>query len=174
MKAKFLALLAAAFFLFSCGTTYNSTSDNAAYNVEIPVGIKSSFRAQYPDATNIVWSNYDAANVPIDWELNGWTPLQSNDYVATFVMGGDKYYSWYNANGDWIGSSFTVSDFSRIPYAVSSMLKDKYSTYTLENAQRASTTNKAVYQLNLKNAEDAKIVLLVDADGTVLKEKTNP
>ena len=93
-KLKLVSLVVATTLLFSCGTTYTSTSDNAAYNVNVPSSIKGNFAVQYPDATNIVWNSYDVATVPIDWEMTGWTTLDNNDYVVTFNVGSDQYYAW--------------------------------------------------------------------------------
>lgn len=171
MKIKIMSLVAATVLFFSCGTTYNSTSDNAAYNVSVPAGIRSSFAAQYPDASNIVWSNYDVTVVPVDWELNGWAPLTATDYAVTFNMGGERYYSWYDANGNWIGSTYTVSETSKLPYAVSTMLQEKYAGFAVDKIERESWGNQSAYEIKLKNADDNKIKLLVAPDGTILKEK---
>jgi hypothetical protein len=173
MKVKLMSLVIAAFLFFSCGTTYTSTSDNAAYNVTVPAGIRSSFSAQYPDATTVVWNNYDAATVPVDWELNGWTALDNDDYAVTFNMGNDKYYSWYDANGNWIGSAYSITDYSKLPYVVNTMLKDKYNTYTIESVEKESWGNQTAYEVKLKNSDDSKLKLLVDADGNILKQKAD-
>ena len=94
MKLKIVSLVVAITLLVSCGTTYTSTSNNAAYNVSVPSSIQGHFAVQYPDATNIVWNAYDAATVPIDWEMTGWTMLDASDYVVTFDVGTNKYYAW--------------------------------------------------------------------------------
>lgn len=172
MKLKILSLVAAAgLFFASCGTTYKSTSDNAAYNVTVPTGIRSSFAIAYPDATNVVWNRYDVNNVPIDWDLTGWNNLGASDYAVTFNMGNDQYYSWYDANGNLIGTATVVSDYSKMPYVVNSMLHDKYSTYTIDSVNREISGSKTLYQIRLSNG-DNKLKLLVDSDGNVLKEKS--
>lgn len=173
MKSKILSLLAAAgIFLASCTTTYNSTSDGAAYNVNVPAGIRSSFAISYPDAANVVWNSYDMNNVPIDWELSGWNTLSANDYAVTFNMGNDQYYAWYDANGNLIGTATVVSDFSKVPYVVTNMLHDQYSGYTIDWIGREIVGSKTNYEVKLSQG-DQKIKLLVDSEGNILKQKTS-
>ena len=172
MKLKIMSLAAAAgIFLASCGTTYQSTSDNAAYNVNVPTNIRSSFAIAYPDATSVVWNNYDVNNVPIDWEMTGWNSLGSNAYTVTFNMGNDQYYGWYDANGNLIGTATVVTDYTRMPYVVTSMLHDKYAGYTIDWVGREIVGSKTNYEVKLSQG-DNKIKLLVDNNGNVLKEKT--
>lgn len=172
MKFKILSLVTAAgIFLASCGTTYNTTSDNAAYNVNVPTGVRSSFVIAYPDATNVVWNAYDINNVPIDWELAGWNTLGSDAYAATFNMGSDQYYGWYDANGNLIGTATVVSDYTKMPYVVTNMLHDKYSGYTIDWVGREIVGSKTNYEVKLSQG-DHKVKLLVDSNGSVLKEKT--
>ena len=172
MKLKFLSLVAAAaLFTASCGTTYTSTSDNAAYNVTVPADIRSSFAVAYPDATTVVWNKYDATTVPIDWEMTGWTVLDANDYAVTFNMGNDQYYAWYDSDGTLVGTAYSITDYTRLPYAVNQMLADKYKGYSIETVQRESFKNQTAYEVKLKGVDDSKIKLLVDASGNILKEK---
>lgn len=169
MKLKFLSLVAATTLILSCGTTRTSTSSNAAYNVTVPVGVERDFVALYPDATNVVWNRYDVATLPIDWDMTGWTVLDNNAYAVTFNMGNDKYYSWYDANGNWIGSAYAVTDYSRLPYAVNTALRDKYKDYTIESVQRETWKSQSAYEVKLKNG-DNRVKLIVDMNGNVLKE----
>jgi len=172
MKLKILSLVAAAgLFLASCGTTYKSTSDNAAYNVTVPSNIRSSFVVAYPDATNVVWNAYDMNNVPIDWDLSGWNTLSNNAYAVTFNMGSDQYYAWYDANGNLIGTATAVSDYTKVPYVVTNMIHDKYSGYNIDWIGREIVGSKANYEVRLSQG-DNKVKLLVDSNGNVLKEKT--
>jgi hypothetical protein len=172
MKSKIMRLVAAAgIFLASCSTTYKSTSDNAAYNVNVPTGIRSNFAISYPDATNVVWNSYDINNVPVDWELAGWNNLGANDYAVTFNMGNDQYYSWYDANGNLIGTATAVSDYNRLPSAVNSTIRDRYNGYTVDGVQKEMVGSKTAYELKLSQGA-TKIKLLVDSNGNVLKEKT--
>jgi len=171
MKLKILSLVAATgIFFASCGTTYKSTSDNAAYNVTVPAGVRSNFAIAYPDATSVVWNSYDANNVPIDWELSGWNTLSSNAYSVTFNMGSDQYYGWYDANGNLIGTATVVTDYTKVPYVVTNMIHDKYPGYTIDWIGREISGSKSNYEVKLSQG-DTKTKLLVDSNGNVLKEK---
>jgi hypothetical protein len=173
MKWKIMSLVAiAALCLTACSTSYNSTTDNAAYNVNVPMGVRSDFAVAYPDATDVVWNVYDMNAVPIDWELTDWTPLDANDYAVTFTMGNDRYYSWYDSDGNLVGTVYAVTDYTRLPSAVSSLVRSKYDAYSIESVQREVKGSKAAYEIRLKAADDSRIKLLVDSDGNILKEKT--
>lgn len=171
MKSKILSLVVAAGLLVSsCGTTYTATSDNAAYNVEVPTGIRSNFATAYPDATTIVWNKYDVATVPIDWELNGWSALDADDYAVTFNVGNDKYYGWYDSNGKLIGTTYLISDYTKLPPAVNTAWQTKYNGYTIESVQKETWNNQTAYEVKLMQG-DMKVKLLVDANGNIIKEK---
>lgn len=166
-----MSLVAAAgLFMASCGTTHQTaTSDNAAYNVNVPTNIRSGFAIAYPDASNIIWNNYDVNTVPIDWDLAGWAAYTPT-YVATFNMGNDTYYAWYDSNGNLIGTATAVTDYSKLPYVVNNMIHDKYPGYTIDKIQREMKNSQTAYEIKLSNG-DQKVKLLVDSNGTILKEK---
>jgi len=168
MKVKLLSLVLATILFVSCGTTYTSTTSNAAYG--LPANIRSNFTALYPDATNVTYTHYDAATVPIDWELAGWTALDAEDYVVTFDMGGRKYNTWYDSNGAWVGTA-TAVNYTMLPSAISSLLQTKYTSYSIESVQKETWKDQTAYELKLKGIDDSKIKLLVDANGNILKEK---
>jgi hypothetical protein len=170
MKLKIVSLVLAATLIISCGTTYTSTSNNAAYNVTVPESIQGHFAAQYPDATNIVWNSYDAAVVPLDWEMTGWTVLDNKDYAVSFDVGNNKYYAWYDDNGTLVGSAYAISDYSQLPYAVSTMLQYSYRDYSIDAVQRAMWGTQSAYEIKLKSG-DNKTKLLVDSKGNILKTK---
>jgi hypothetical protein len=170
MKLKILSLGVATTLIISCGTTYTSTSNNAAYNVSVPSPIQGHFAAQYPDATNIVWNSYDVNTVPVDWDLTGWTMLDANDYVVTFDVGTNKYYAWYDNNGTLVGSAYAIADYSQLPYAVNTMLQKQYANYSIEAAQREMWGTQTAYEIKLKSG-DNKVKLLVDSQGNILKQK---
>lgn len=162
---------AASLFFVSCGTTYKSTTDNAAYSVNVPLSARQNFAIAYPDASNVVWNSYNAGNVPFDWEMTDWTPLSPNDYSVTFTMGNRQYQSWYDANGNLAGTTTLISNYTNLPYAVSTTLHDKYGAYTIDNVQQLIRGNRTEYEIRLKGADDSKMKLIVDANGNVLKEK---
>ncbi|WP_460571242.1 PepSY-like domain-containing protein [Flaviaesturariibacter terrae] len=172
MKTHLMSLAAAVVLLASCGssrtTTMSSSTNNAAYGVPSSVG--TNFASQFPGATNIHWSAYDATVVPVDWELNGWPALTGNDYMVTFDQYGNRYYAWYDASGNWIGSSYAVTNLGTLPAGISTMLAQNYSGYTIESAHREQWKGNAAYQIKLRNY-DGKLKLLVDENGAILKQK---
>jgi len=173
MKRTFLSLMAAGF-LFACSTpsytgTATSTSTNAAYST--PADLQTSFSAQYPNASNVAWSAYDAATVPIDWEMNGWAGLDSSDHAVSFDMDGQRYYAWYDADGTWVGSTYAVSDYTKLPTAVQDVIKNKYEGYSVQKVHQEIWKDRMAYEIKLKKNDDDKVKLLVDNQGTILKEK---
>jgi hypothetical protein len=169
MKLQIMSLLTAAIVMTSCSTTQTSTSSNAAYG-GMPTAVRTDFERHYPDATNIVVTNYDAAAVPIDWELTDWSPLDASDYLVTFNMGNDKYYAWYDANGTWVGSAYALEATSILPSAVTTTLHSQFNGYTIESLQKETWRDRMAYELKLVNG-DKRLKVLVDANGTVIKQK---
>lgn len=169
MKKAFMSLAAAAL-LYACGTTtYTDTSTNAAYST--PAGIQSTFTAQYPNATNVTWTAYDATTVPIDWELTGWNTLDAGDHMVSFDMEGQRYYAWYDTDGTWVGSTYAVDDHTKLPSAVQTLLSDRYNGYSIVKVHQEMWKDQMAYEIKLKKNDDDKIKLLVDNQGNVLKEK---
>jgi uncharacterized membrane protein YkoI len=177
MKLKIMSLVSATALMLSCGTpaytdtstsSSTSTSANAAYSV--PANIQTGFSTQYPTATNCTWQSYDAATAPVDWELNGWSAMDANGHTATFTMDNQQYYAWYDASGNWVGSTYAVSDYTQLPESFHTMIKDKYSGYNIEKVQREMWKDRMAYEVKLKNG-DKKVKLLVDDSGNILKEK---
>ena len=169
MKLGIMSLVVATGLVISCGPTQYGTTSNDTGNV--PVVITNNFERQYPSATEVVWGSYDAAVVPIDWELTEWTVLDTDDYMVTFNSGSDKYYAWYDANGDWIGTAYAVNNYNTLPVAINTMLGNKFNGYTIEMAQKEMWKDRVAYEIKLKNG-DNKTKLLVDADGNIIKQKT--
>ena len=167
MKLPIISLFAAVI-LASCGSSRTSTNTSAAYG--LPVVIRSDFEAQYPTATNVTWSKFDYATTPIDWELTDWSSMDNNDYVVQFDMGSDKMYAWYDETGHWIGSAYAVANNSMLPSAINTTLTSNYSGYTIESVQKEMWKDRTAYEIKMKNG-DARKKVLIDMNGTVLKEK---
>lgn len=173
MKSKLLsAAMAVSVIFMACGTpnnTISSTSSNPAYAT--PDNIRTVFVAQYPNASNVMWSAYDAAVVPIDWELTGWSAMDAGDHAVAFDLDGERYYAWYDSDGTWIGSTYAVNDVTKLPTAVQSLLTSKYSGYSVQKVHQEIWKDRMAYEIKLKKTDDDKVKLLVDNQGNVLKEK---
>ena len=171
MKSRILSLVAAALLLLSCGSSKTTTSTSTGNAYAVPPTIQTSFTTQYPTASNVVWGAYDVATVPIDWELTSWTALTPTDYAVTFNMDGNKYYSWYDANGNWVGSSYAVTNNSSLPAAVNTTITNRYPGYSIDKIHRETWKDHMAYEVKLKSGDNT-VKMLIDESGNVLKEKT--
>jgi len=167
-------LLAGMVILASCGPSYRATDQFTVIKdtIGVPTEIKSSFSTQYPTAGDVVWSTYDASQAPlVDWDLNGWPTLGEGAYLATFNLNNDKYYAWYNSNGEWIGTAYAVTDYKSLPPAINTVINDKFAGYTISSVNREMRKDKMAYEIQLKNG-DARAKVLVDDNGNIIKQKT--
>ncbi len=170
MKLKILILALGTVAFVSCGPSYRVT-DRSTVGITAPSSVQASFNNQYPNAGNVTWSTYDAEHTPIDWDMAGWPMLNSSDYVATFDLNNDQYYAWYDQNGDWIGSTYSMADYKKLPKDVTDMIYDKYPGYTISSINKEMRKdNRMTYQVMLKDQYNKKKIL-IDEDGNILKEK---
>ena len=169
MKLKILMLAAGLAVLASCGPSYRVT-EGSTVGINVPASVKTTFVTAYPTASDIAWSMYDVSVVPIDVELAGWPALDQGDYVATFYMNGDKYYAYYDANGDWIGTAYAITDYKSLPNPINTIITTKYANYTITKVDRVMQKDRIAYEVQLKNG-DSKAKILVDENGNIIKEK---
>ena len=168
MKLKEIIAVAAIGLLASCDTPYEATDSTMV----APVSIRNSFDAQYPAAVNVVWTNYDATvPVPLEWDMSGWTVLDTDDYVVRFNMDGEDYYAWYDNDGTWIGTAYVLSDHNTMPTVVSNTINSQFPGYTITSVTREFETDRATYEVELKN-ESTKVKVLLDSNGNILKQKS--
>jgi len=171
MKLKTFIAVAAIVLFTACSSSRYRASDTG---ILIPVETQRAFDNQYPNSMNIIWAAYDPSVVILnDWELTGWEGLNSDDYEVRFDMDGEKYFAWYDREGNWIGTAYVVNDFKTLPVAVTNTINTQYSTYTITKVNKEMHGDQIAYEMVLKNA-DSKIVMLVDANGNVIKSKTKP
>ena len=170
MKLKILMAAAGLAVLASCGPSYRVT-EGSTVGIDVPASVKATFTTAYPTASDITWAMYDASVVPIDMELAGWSTLDQEDYVATFNMKGDKYYAYYDPNGDWIGTAHVITDYKSMPNPINTMITSKYDGYTITNVDRVMQKDRIAYEIQLKNG-NSKAKILVDENGNIIKEKT--
>lgn len=149
----------------------NATSAGTAGAFAVPPSHQSAFSTRYPGASNVQWSRYNSTDVPIDWELTDWTKLDNDDYVVRYHIGTDPYYSWYDSDGNWVGTSVAMKNTSGLPAAINTMLASKYKGYTISSANTEYWKDRTAYEIEMSNAT-TKVKLLVDANGNVIKEKT--
>jgi hypothetical protein len=159
--------------LASCGPSYRVTDDTTTTTdtIVVPASVKTAFTTQYPNATTVVWTTYDVNAVPIDWELTGWPAMDNGDYVVTYMMNTDKYYSWYDSDGNWIGTAYVINDYKSLPAPINTMLNDKYAGYSIVAVNKEMQKDRMAYEIQLKSG-DSKAKLLVDENGNIIKQKT--
>lgn len=159
----------------SLNSSMNQTSAGAnpptAGSFSVPSPYQSAFSTRYPTASNVQWSRYNSTDVPIDWELTDWAKLDNNDYVVRYNVGSEPHYAWYDSEGNWVGTSATMKNASGLPPAINTMLATKYKGYTISSANTEHWKDRTAYQVEMKNAT-TKVKLLVDANGNVIKKKT--
>ena len=192
MKLRNIFTVVAAIGVFAaCNPSYKatdrtgSTTDSTAVSttgpaststttVTVPEGTRTAFTTQYPTATNVVWTSYDTqTEIPIDWEMTGWTTMDENDYLVRFDMDNENYYAWYDSDGNWVGSAYVMKDVTQLPEAVSKVINEKYAGYTVKSVNREFQKDKMAYEVELTKT-DGKAKILVDSNGTIIKEKTKP
>jgi len=167
MKLKTFIAVAVIGLFTACSSTYRATDTG----IVISTDASRAFDLQYPTATNVVWSSYDP-NVVIlnDWDLAGWTVIDGDDYVVQFDMDNEKYYAWYDSNGEWVGTAYVVNDFTTLPDMVRSTIDTKYPGYTISKVNKEFHKDRIAYEIVLKDG-DTKQVVLMDLNGVVLKSK---
>ena len=167
MKLKTFFVVAVIGLFTACSSTYRATDSG----VVISTDATKAFELQYPTATNAVWSSYDPNVVVLnDWDLAGWTVIDADDYVVQFDMDNEKYYAWYDTNGDWIGSAIVVRDYTTLPNMVRDAINTKYPGYTISSVNKEFHKDRVAYEVVLKDG-DTKQVALIDLNGVVLKSK---
>jgi hypothetical protein len=145
--------------------------DSSAKSMEAPAAVEAVFTKQYPGATNVVWSTYDSlAAIPIDMRLTGWKKMDAEDYMVKFELKDDDYYAWYDGNGKWIGSASPMKDFTKLPAAVNTAVKNaiksRYTEYNISQVNREFQTGKKSYEVELTKGDD-KVRMLVSSAGKV-------
>jgi hypothetical protein len=187
MKLKNWIFISGALFIIgSCGesstdpgntdTTSNSTtttttenSNAGATNVDVPATAKTNFETKYPSASNVRWGYYEPYS-DIDWEWTGWPALDTRDYSVRYNMDGNDYYSWYDQDGNWIGTTTVVSNHSSLPSPVTNAIKREFKDYTITTVNKENDKDREAYEVKLEKGSD-KAVALITADGSIVKKK---
>lgn len=147
------------------------TIDTSMSAMQAPANLEAAFTKQYPGATNMVWSHYDSlAAVPIDLRLAGWKKMDAEDYMVKFDHNDETYFAWYDSNGKWIGSASPMEDFTKLPAAVNTAVKNaiktRYTDYNISQVNREFQTGKKAYEVELTKG-DNKVRMLVTSAGKI-------
>lgn len=167
MKLKAFLAVAVITIFTACSSTYRATDTG----VVISPDASRAFDLQYPNAANVVWSNYDPDVVILnDWDITGWTVLDGDDYVVQFDVDNERHYAWYDSNGEWIGSAIVVNDYNTLPHMVSDAIRTKYPGYSISSVTKEVHKDRIAYEVLLRDG-DTKQVALIDLNGVVVKSK---
>lgn len=163
---RYLFILAASLILLaSCGTTYSTTSDYRGYDV--PASVRTSFSTQYPAATSVTWISNDQVAYPVDRTFLEW-PAYNGDYVVRFNLDGSQYYGWFDANGNWIGSTSALADLTTIPTTITTRIGTDYNGYTISSVNRVYRGDVLTYNVALSR-DNSTSYLLFDRDGNLIR-----
>ena len=149
-------------------TTMNNSQDPY---INAPANVQGVFSSRFPTASDVKWSYYDSTKVPIDWDLTGWPRLSNRDYAVMYNVDGATNYSWYDAQGNWVGSTSAMKDFMSLPTPVTKMLSTKYAGYKIVEVHTEMYKDQSGYEIEMNKGTD-KVKMLVDATGNILKLKT--
>jgi len=152
-------------------TMMSRTTPAAPAAITVVAATQTAFTTQYPTASNVVWANYDSlAAVPIDLRMAGWKKMDADDYLVVFDNENEKYYAWYDNEGNWIGSAYKMDDISKMPAAVSTAVKNaiktKYTGYSITSVNREFQKDKKNYEVELQK-DDSKVRMLVNSTGKI-------
>ena len=172
MKLKHFIAVAAIVGLSACETSYKATDTGVTTEVVVPETIKQSFITQYPSSTNVVWTKYNPNVIVLnDWELSGWQTMDVDDYVVKYNVDNEDYYAWYDSDGTWVGSAYVVKDYTTLPASVNTVLTTQFPSYTISSVNREYQKDKMSYEIVMKK-DNSKVVMLIDQDGNIIKQKT--
>jgi hypothetical protein len=105
-----------------------------------------------------------------DWEFSGWPVLTESDYAVQFDLDNERYYSWYNEDGTWVGTAYVVNDYNTLPVYVHNTISNKYPAYTISSVNRTYDRDMITYEVMLKSP-DNKMLVLIDENGNVIRYK---
>jgi hypothetical protein len=195
MKKKWIVIAATGVLLAACGdnktdtaynekttdtsTVNNSTNSNTSntnpsttatpeYNP--PDNTRTSFQTKYPNATDVTWSQYKPYE-RINWEWTGWPSMDTSYSAVNYKVNNRNFWSWWDKNNNWIGSSSVVEDSTMLPDPVKKTLKNSYAGYKIKSIDEENDKNRTVYEIKLEKG-DAYARVLVDKKGKILKKDT--
>ena len=154
----------------TASATAMNDNTSAVKSVDVPATTRSNFEAKYPGASNVTWTYYDEPYTAVDWDWAAWPTLDSNDYLVRYNWNGYDYYTWYDTEGNWIGSVAPITNFEGLPAPVNASVKKEFPDYTITSVDKENDKNKEAYEIELENGNN-KAKALIAADGKVLKKK---
>ena len=136
--------------LFSCFTNALYAQDISQN--QVPSVVRNSFQQQFPKAFDV------------EWELKG------TDYKVEFETGllGVDHDAWFDQTGKLLRHKEEISK-SDLPAAVSSRIRNDFSSYRVSDVKKITEGKKVVYTFELDSrTEEWKIV--VDTKGNIVSK----
>jgi Putative beta-lactamase-inhibitor-like, PepSY-like len=184
MKKNWIVIVASGLLLAACGdnkseTTYNekttdvtppttNTTPTVTPDYNPPDNVRTAFQTKYPNASDVSWSAYKPYE-RINWEWTGWPSMDSSYYVVNYKMDNRNFWSWWDRNTNWIGSSSIVEDSTMLPDPVKKTIKNNYAGYKITSIDEENDKNRIAYEIKLEKG-DARAKILVDKNGKILKK----
>jgi hypothetical protein len=184
MKKNWTVIIASVFLLAACGdnktdTTYNEKTTDVAPTTDVtptvpppdynpPDNVRTAFQTKYPNAADVSWSAYKPYE-RINWEWTGWPSMDTSYYVVNYKMDNRNFWSWWDRNTSWIGSSSVIEDSTMLPDPVKKTIKNNYAGYKITSIDEENDKNRTAYEIKLEKG-DAHAKILVDKSGKILKK----
>ena len=159
------------------------TGSNKITKELTPQQIIDSLHKRFPNAKAVEYYQTSAAAVKAGWAVTEEDNLGSSDqldyYTLKFKNAEFQYYGLYKADGTLVRSKYEETD-AHLPEAVKASIMqlkgDKYKDYMLLSKKYYKTVDNDKHNeyyeiIGIKNGSNEKKKIILDANGTVLKEQ---
>ena len=144
MKKLFIAALLTITVAASSFASDNKKISNLAIN---------NFRLEFAKASNVSWSTAEKY------------------YKATFYMGAEKMEAFYNASGEKVATSRTIS-IDELPVKAKRAFAKDYSDYTVKEAVEMDGIEETAYFLTAENDKESVILKVTGTGGLSIFKTT--
>jgi uncharacterized lipoprotein NlpE involved in copper resistance len=128
---------------------------NQTNNKGVPQKVKDAFTEKFNEAKSIKWDKED-----------------ENEWEAEFVLNGKEMSANFDVDGNWKETEMEIEK-EDIPEAVMNTFNKKFAGYDIEEAANVSTTKlDNCYEMDIEKG-DAKMEVLFDANGNLLKKEVD-
>lgn len=130
-----------------------SCSKNGIEPNQVPDAVMSSFKSEYPTASNEKWSKGDT----------------KEDYEVEFDFEGKKWEVEYDKKGDWKEKEYEIK-FEDLPQAAKDYISLNYSGADIEETEKVWTKEETYYEVEF-DLEDKEYEVYFDSEGNFIKEE---
>jgi hypothetical protein len=139
-------------FCFAVGTvlSINAQEKVKLSDKDVPATIQTTFKSQYPDASNADWK------------------MKDGKYKVHFKVNGTKQIAAFDQSGALLSKGIEIKE-SELPTTITSSTKSLYADRNIDEAYQIEENGVTKYMVKLKGDPETKIVY--SADGQVIKDK---